>query len=207
MSVLNITAQKREANKKNPFRKSLIEGKIPAVLYNSKENIPISLNRNEFSSLYSKSKSNTIYNITVEKQQKKCFIKAISHSLKKARDIQHVDFFLIDGDKKVNIAVPIVFSGLAKGVTKGGYVEKYTWELRLEVDAGKIPENIEVDISDLDTGDFIYLRDISVPKGAEFTESPDKALVAVMLSKRTVSEKGDTTKEGDEEADATQDKE
>ena len=187
MSDFNLEVAKRQATTKNVFRKSIASDFIPGVLYNSKENYPISIPRKSFEKQFSKAKLNTIFNLKMNGQECRAFIKAYNTSLTQSNSLQHIDFYKIETGTRIKIKVPIKIQGLAKGVTKGGYVEHYAWALKVICDSDKIPEEIKVDISDLDIGERIYVSSLSKIAGVDFLESVDKSIVGVMISSRATS--------------------
>jgi large subunit ribosomal protein L25 len=68
--------------------------------------------------------------------------------------------------------------GTAKGVVAGGVVEHHLHAVLVECLPGNIPNRIEVDISNLEIGDSIHVRAVSIP-GVKLLDSPDVAIVGV----------------------------
>ena len=121
-------------------------------------NHPIRFVRDEFVKQFSKAQTNTIFKIKLEGKEYRAFIKDYSRSLRRSRDIQHVDFYAIEEDAMVKIDVPIQLAGVAKGVVQGGHLEHYTKQLKLHCKVDDIPLSIPIDISDMDIGDHITQR-------------------------------------------------
>ena len=105
--------------------------------------------------------------------------------------------------EKISISIPVELTGLPVGVTQGGFVEKYTFELMVSCVSEKVPEKIIIDISALDIGHRIYVKDLAPIEGADYMESPNKPVVGVMISSKAASEAGDSP---DEEKAAEGDK-
>ena len=72
------------------------------------------------------------------------------------------DFYLIDLDEKVEVSVPIHLTGKAPGVELGGILDHPLREIELECLPRAIPESIDVDVSALDVGDSIHVRDLQL---------------------------------------------
>lgn len=187
MSEFKLDVTKREANVRNVFRKSLIGNFIPGILYNKKENQPISIPRHFFEKRFSEVKTNTIFALKCDGKEHKAYIKEYTTSLIKNNQIQHIDFYKIESDSQIKIKVPIKIEGLAKGVVQGGYIEHYAWELKVLCAADKIPKEVKVNITDLNIGDRIYLNDLPKIDGVEWLESLSKSIVGVMISSKSAS--------------------
>lgn len=188
MNNFKITATKREANVKNIFRKSLQEGFIAAALYNKKtgsESIAVKLPRTQFSNMFNKAQSNTIFEIEIDGQVKKAFIKNYDRALTKSNDIQHVDFFIIESDEAIKIRIPVRTKGLAKGVTLGGVMEVFTTKIEVKCLPAAIPSVIEIDVSDLDIGNSFAIKHLAKIDNVEVLDSPSKTLVAISASAKS----------------------
>lgn len=187
MSEFTLNVIKREANVKNVFKKSVLGDFIPAVLYNKKVNKPISIPRHSFQKQFSEVRTNTIFNLKCDGEEHKAYIKEFTTSLTKSAHIKHIDFYKIEPGSQVKIKIPIKVEGLAQGVVQGGYIEHYTWELKVLCKTDKIPEEIKVDITELDIGERIYVSDLHEMEGVKLLESPDKSIVGVMMSSKSTS--------------------
>lgn len=94
-------------------------------------------------------------------------------------NILHIDFNQISLTEKLTVDVPVGIKGESQGVKAGGVLEHILWELKVECLPTKIPEKIEVDVSDLKIGDFIHVKDLSVPEDVEILSEPDAIVVSV----------------------------
>ena len=200
MTDFTIETSKRDKSIKNVFRKSLRENFIPGIFYNRKMNHPIRFARDEFIKQFSKAQTNTIFKLKLEGKEYRAFIKDYSRSLRRNRDIEHVDFYAIEEDTMVKIDVPIQLTGVAKGIIQGAHLEHYTKQIKLHCKVDDIPPSISIDITDMDIGDHVYARDIKLAKGIELLESPDRAIVAVLMSSKGASEAQEETEASESDA-------
>ncbi len=95
--------------------------------------------------------------------------------------ILHIDFYRINLKKEIEVKVKIVSKGEAIGVKQdGGSLEHVLWELDVICLPTKIPNKIEVEVTNLKIGDAIHVRDIVLPEGVRTKHDPDSILVTVV---------------------------
>jgi large subunit ribosomal protein L25 len=116
-----------------------------------------------------------------------------------SRDFLHVDFYEIAVDRKIRVKVPIVATGMAKGVELGGVLQIIRREIEVLCLPLEVPESIEIDITDLDIGDSIHVGDISQEGEIEFLEDENFTVVTLLSPK--IEEVEEPTEEEEEEAE------
>ncbi len=176
-----IKANKRENFGKNASRRLRREGMIPAVIYGArKETVSLNLKKQEiFKVLRAETGENTIFQISFDSEMRDAMIKELQRD-PVTDEILHADFIQITMDKTIRIPVPVITVGEAVGVkTEGGFVDLMTREVELECLPKDIPENIEVDISDLHLHQSFKVEDIAPLEGVEILSAPDTILVLV----------------------------
>src|SRR2546430_268740 len=96
-------------------------------------------------------------------------------------EIRHVDFHAISMDQKIQAEVPLDPTGTAVGVkTFGGLLEQSLRALAIECLPGDLPDRITVDVSQLNIGDSIHVRDIQLPPGVTPKVQPDLTAFSVV---------------------------
>jgi len=178
---LKIKANKREVFGKNASRRLRREGMIPAVIYGARE-VTVSLNlkkQDVFKILRAEAGENTIFQISFDSEMRNAMIKELQRD-PVTDEILHADFIQITMDKTIRISVPVITVGEAVGVkTEGGFIDLMSREVELECLPKDIPENIEVDISDLHLHQSFKVEDIAPVEGVEIISAPDTILVLV----------------------------
>lgn len=178
---LKIKANKREIFGKNASRRLRREGMIPAVIYGARE-VTVSLNlkkQDVFKILRAEAGENTIFQISFDSEVRNAMIKELQRD-PVTDEILHADFIQITMDKTIRISVPVITVGEAVGVkTEGGFIDLMSREVELECLPKDIPENIEVDISDLHLHQSFKVEDIAPVEGVEIISAPDTILVLV----------------------------
>ena len=200
-----IKANKREIFGKNAARRLRREGMIPAVIYGARDvTVSLDLKKQEiFNILRAETGENTIFQISFDSEMKDAMIKEIQRD-PVTDEILHADFIQIIMDKTVRISVPVLPVGEAVGVkTEGGFVDLMTREVELECLPKDIPENIEVDISDLHLHQSLKVEDIAPIEGVEILSAPDAILVLVEAPSKeeeieVVEEEEEIISEGEE---------
>ncbi len=69
------------------------------------------------------------------------------------------------------------------GVKEGGILEQELREIEVEGLPDAIPENIEIDITNLKIGESIYLKDIKPPQGVRFLVETEHVIVTILAPK------------------------
>jgi len=143
------------------------EGKIPAVLYGrGMETHSLSLDPEELKRILSSgARGNTLIGLNLvgpgsEKIGKKVvMLKDLQiHPIK--RNYLHADFYAVMMHEKIEVEVRIQLTGKAEGTKSGGILEQPRREVRVRCLPTDIPEFIEVDVSALQIGDSLHVKDI-----------------------------------------------
>ena len=83
-------------------------------------------------------------------------------------NIIHVDFLRIDQDQEITLSIPLRFVneddcvGVRLG---GGSITHHLVEVEVSCLPRNLPENIEVDLKELDIGDSVHLTSLPLPEG------------------------------------------
>src|SRR5207245_9105985 len=113
-------------------------------------------------------------------QTRTALVQEVQHS-PVGRDIRHVDFHAISMDQMIEAEVPLEPVGTAIGVkTFGGLLEQSLRALAIECLPGDLPDRITVDVSQLNIGDAIHVRDIQLPPGVTAKVQPDLTAFSVV---------------------------
>lgn len=178
-----IEATPREATGKGAARTARREGRIPGILYgHGEDSIALTVDARDLKKLvHAISVENTIVDLDLQgtAQPFKVLIRELQrHPFRE--EFVHIDFFHVAMDEKIYVEVPIIVHGTAEGVkNKGGVLDHQLRELGVYCLPGNIPERIDVDVSELDIGDSIHVRDLELPD-IEIESDLDRAVVTVL---------------------------
>ena len=191
------------------------EGDVPAVLYGAgKDNLSIAVNHDLlFHNLEREEFSSQVITIDTDGNAEKAILRDVQRHPHKPK-ILHADFMRVDENKPIQIALPIHFLGEEECVgvrTDGGMISHLMNEVEVTCLPGDLPENIEMDVTNLHLGESLHLSDIKLPEGVQITafthgdiEEHDNAVVAVQatrVEKEPVEEEVVEVAEGAEEAE------
>lgn len=163
-------------------RKLANRNEIPAVLYGpGREPSPLALDRHAFELMMSHQVGGSLLvSLSVEGETKpvNAVIREIQHSPVKGT-ILHVDFLAIRMDQKLAATLPFLFLGESPGVKAGGVLMHTMREVMVEALPADLPEQLEVDISNLDLGHSITVADLVAPAGVEITDDPEGVVCSI----------------------------
>jgi large subunit ribosomal protein L25 len=184
MERLKVKAEVRETGKKGVNRRLRGMGLVPAILYgHGEKGRALSVNGKEFTNLM-KGVGGTNALIDLElaggaKEPVVVMLKdfqtdTISHK------ITHIDLFKINLKEKVTVKIPLHVVGKSIGVGKGGLVEQSRREMEVTCLPDRIPDSIEVDITNLDMGNSIHATELKLPEGVELPQGSDFSVVSIV---------------------------
>jgi large subunit ribosomal protein L25 len=183
LELLELTANVRKTTGKGISRALRKQGLIPGVLYGPKsEPIPISVDTLDIEKLFKHSGSNQApLNLTIkngEDVKKTAMIKDLQlHPV--SRRFLHIDLYEVAMDKKIQVKVPVVLSGMARGTEAGGTLQLIRREIDVLCFPLDIPEFITIDVSEMDIGDSIHIEEIPVSGNIEILADTNFTVVTV----------------------------
>ncbi len=187
-SASTLTATRRSTTGKGNARSLRREGQIPAVIYgHAREAQSLAIPARDLEKLLSHiSADNTVVELAIEGGTSRALIREIQrHPFK--RMILHVDFQELVAGEKMTVRVPIRLTGTPVGVRLGGGIIDHTLrELTISVDPANMPNQIEVDVTDLDVGDSIHVSQVPVPDGVTVLDEPGAAVVVIATPRAAV---------------------
>jgi large subunit ribosomal protein L25 len=172
---------------KGANRKLRAQGRIPGVCYgNGRAPVPVSLDPRRLERLLSSSATgiNTLIDLRVagggDYHGSVVLVKELQRDPVSARAL-HADFYAVDLEQAIQVAVPIHVTGSAPGVTNGGILDHALRELQIECLPRAIPDQILVDVSQLEIGMSLHVRDLRLPEGVKLVSDPDLSVVSVVV--------------------------
>jgi len=177
----------REERGKGVARKLRAAGRIPGVCYRrNAESVAVSLDPRELDLLLRKASAgmNTLIDLKVtgggDFDGRQVLVKELQRDPITGAYL-HADLYAVDLQQSIHVSVPVHLKGTAVGVSLGGGIlDQSTRELDIECLPTAIPEEFAVDVSQLQVGDSIHVRDLAVPEGIEILNDPDVSIVSVV---------------------------
>lgn len=185
-----ITAKTRESNVN--LDKLRATDEMPAVYYGpGVTTTSISVPKIAFQKIWRDAGESTPVELVVDGKKVNVLIHDVSmHPV--SNEPIHVDFLVVDMNKKISVAIPLEFIGIAPAVKNGiGTLVKVLHEIEIEALPKDLPHNIEVDVSTLvDAESQIAVSDLKVPAGVVTLTKATEVVAAIALQQEEKEEAG-----------------
>ena len=177
MERYNLKAEVREATGKGVARKLRSNGLIPGVIYGkSRGPQPLTVNPQD---LKHKLSGNAIFDLDIAGEGKEtAMVKEVQKDVITGQ-LKHIDFLHISMDEKIIVSVIVNLIGDATGVKEGGILQQLLREIDIECLPLDIPEEVEVDISNLDIGSSITVSDVEVGDDIDIITPLEEVIVTL----------------------------
>lgn len=188
MEVTDLAAQVRKEQKKGPARRLRQKGFVPAIFYGrSAENILLAVRNDELVKLHKDKKDHAFIKLIIDdggnkKIEKLSLIKELQVQPLTGR-FYHADFYEVDIKRKLTVDVSLRFIGKAIGVENGGELQHIRREVKVSCLPLNLPDHIDVDVTNLDIGDSLKIRDLKVAEEITILDRLDSAVAAVAVIK------------------------
>jgi large subunit ribosomal protein L25 len=122
------------------------------------------------------------------------------------RDVLHVDFLLVDPNATVDVDVPVVLEGHAEKVEREqGIVDQIMQVLLVSARPGSIPNQLEIDVTELEIGDQIHVSDLVLPDGVTTDVDPEELVAHATFTRAAIEEEEPAEGEEGEAAEGAED--
>lgn len=171
METFSISATARTDTGKGASRRLRRTGHLPGIIYGAgSEPSMISLSHNELlHHLENDAFYSHVLTLNVEGKTERVVLKALQRHPSKPF-VEHADFMRVQDDQAFNMKIPVHFENEANcpGVKRGGTATKYMTSVEVRCKPGDLPENISIDMSNMDVGHSVHLADLTPPTGVTF---------------------------------------
>ncbi|MBI4691675.1 MAG: 50S ribosomal protein L25 [Nitrospirae bacterium] len=182
MERVTLDVEKRERAGKGIARTLRRQGIIPAVIYREGGSLPISISTKALTEfIHTTAGEHTVVNLKFPGGENKLAILKEYQRDPLKGEILHTDFFEISLTEKVSVNVRVMVMGESIGVKRdGGILQHLLREVEIECLPDKIPGHFEIDISKLEIGQAIHVKDIHVGEGIKVLTNPDEVILNVI---------------------------
>ena len=201
MKVTALAATPRIISKESTARAVRLEKRVPGVLYGLEQNIHFSVNALELRKLiYTPDFS--LVDVEIDGKKHRCIIKDYqAHPVTDA--ITHVDMLALKDGRPIKVDIPVRFVGVSPGVKAGGSIIRKLRKVKIKTTPENLVEEFEVDISHLNLGDSVRVRDMKVADNIQVLNSGPIPLASVevprALKSAEAAAEGEEGEEGAEE--------
>jgi len=199
MATVELKMAPREEKGKGPMRRLRSEGLLPAVIYGGgKEPMKVKMQMNDAERLLARESYNAILDLNIDgvKEKTIAMIKEVQQETVSSKLI-HIDFIRISLDQKVQVSIPVELTNLESVRRKGGITQLILSEIPVECLPDRIPDNVVIDMTGMEIGDSIQLKELPLPEGVESLLDQEDYVLSV-LAPRIEKQKAAEEEEGEE---------
>jgi len=170
MQTIKVAGSTRPAVGKKATKAVRSEGGIPCVIYGDEQNVHFTTTHKDVKNLIY-TPDFKVAEIEVDGTTHKCILKAAQfHPVKES--ILHLDFLKLEEGKSVLLEVPVRFKGSSPGVKLGGALQQSLRRVKIRTTPENMVDELYGDISTLELGEAIRVRDLEIPEGIVVTNAP-----------------------------------
>jgi len=175
--VPDFHAEVRTGTGKGAARQARRDGMVPGIVFGGDTDpTPINLPFNKLLKMLRAGRfKSTLFNMKIEGYED---VRVICRDVQRhiVKDLPtHVDFMRLKRATKINLFIPVEVVGedVSPGLKKGGVLTLVRPEVELIVTAGDIPNNITIDVSEVEIGDSVTISSVKLPSGSKATIERD----------------------------------
>jgi large subunit ribosomal protein L25 len=209
LNNIELTAETRKTKGNSPARALRRAGRVPAILYGrDTDSVMLSIGANDMETVMKEgSVGQSIFNLAIDggKNTRAAMIKELQTD-PLSQNLMHIDFYEVSMDRKLKVNVPVTTTGKSVGVELGGMLQIIRRELEVFCLPNAIPQEITIDITDLDIGNSVHVEDITLEGDVEIPHDVNFTVLTVLSPKAAeaeeVEEEIEELAEGEEAAEA-----
>ena len=195
MEAEQLKAFPRYETGKCPARRLRQKGLIPAVLYGSHiESMKLAVNATELKRLLSQREDKKFFRLMIEGDgkilDKLSLVKAFDMS-PLGGQIIHADFYEINMNERITVDVPLHLNGIPQGVELGGELHQHKRTIKISCLPDLLPEGIGIDISGMNVGDSLKVKDVPLAEGIVTQDGEDITIVYVAATREAMKAMGE----------------
>jgi len=182
---IKLSAQARVGVGRSAVRKIKSQGLVPGVVYGANLQVQhVQLSAREVHDVLAHATGeHFLVELEIasggDKTNRLALIQEVQHHPLR-RDVLHIDFHAVSEDEKIHASVPIESVGEPAGVkNSGGLLEAPMHSLEVECFPRDLPDVIRVDVSALNIGQSLHVRDLQLPSGVAARGDQDLTVVRV----------------------------
>lgn len=208
-----VKAEKREGRGKNDTRRLRAAGKVPVVVYGGGgESVAAVADLKDLAAiLRTDSGPNTLFSFEIEGVGADDVIFQDRQIDPLKGRLVHADLRRFSKGEKIEVLVSIHLVGEPIGVKEdGAMLEQQLREVKVLCEPANIPDYLEIDVSEMNTGDSVHVSDLKTASNVEIQEAPDALVAALHIVKEVelepeveavepeiVGEEGETPADGE----------
>jgi large subunit ribosomal protein L25 len=190
METITIAAKPRSETGTHAVKRLRRDGKVPGVVYGHQftEPLAILIEGRDLRNALTGHNINSVFTLEIEGRGATPVMVHERQLDSISNHYLHIDLYAVNLAEAVEANVPIVAVGHAPGVKEGGVLDIVLREIAVEALPGSIPEHIDVDISSLNIGDNVHVRELTAPEGVKIIQDGDEIVLSVLAPQKVEEE-------------------
>jgi len=185
VQVVKVKAQSRKEQGSKASKKLRKTGMVPCIVYGHKESaVSISARHDELLKIVKHGVR--LVDLETDGKVEKALIRDVQWDYL-GNDVIHVDFSRVSADEKIHITVALELKGTAPGLLAGGVLDMPMHSIHIECLVVNIPDVIRINVSELQVGGVIHVKQLVAPEGVTFLAEEDAVVVQVVSPKSDVA--------------------
>ncbi|MFD2923455.1 50S ribosomal protein L25/general stress protein Ctc [Halobacillus naozhouensis] len=178
--AITLKANQRKDLKQSVTRELRHQGDVPGVVYGKdKEPVTVAVNSIELLKTVRDEGKNAIISLAIDGGNT-VNVMLHEYQIDPIKDeLIHADFYIVNMSEEMDVEVPIHLEGEAAGSKEGGVLQQPLYELAVRAKPGDIPEEIVIDVSELNIGDSVMVSDLKESRNYEITEDENTTIISV----------------------------
>lgn len=175
-----LVAESRKAGSKGAVNSLRRAGRIPGVMYGAgAEPLAVSVVEKEVQAALRSGAR--ILDLKVGADSVSALLKDVAYDHLGER-LLHVDFQRLRKGERITIRIPLTFKGVPAGAKDGGVFNVLHDTLGVSCLPEDVPDHVEVDISALNVGESLHVREVALPAGVVPSDGPEVVVAVVTYS-------------------------
>ncbi len=183
---MDLKLEKRLGHTKSELGAIRRNGDIPAVFYlrEKKGSVAITVNGVEFAAFLRRMQkgclATELLTVEYEGQKVNALVKDISYH-RVTYAIEHLDLMAVALNDQIQVNIPVICKGddVCPGITQGGQLKIVKRALQTSVMVKEMPKLFALDVSVLQLGGSIRIRDLTLAPSMKIAIQRDQVLVVV----------------------------
>jgi large subunit ribosomal protein L25 len=184
MKQISLSGSPRENVGRNGAAELRRNNRIPGVIYGGAKQVPFSILVNDWDKIVRQPDTLQI-NIEISGNTYSTLVQE-SQFHPVTDKVVHIDLLEMVPGKPVRTALPVKTFGNSEGVKSGGKLVLNYRKVRIQGLPEVLPDDIKLDISGLNIGDMIRVRDLKI-EGCTVLESEASAVVSIEATRASIA--------------------
>ncbi|OLP63243.1 General stress protein CTC [Bacillus pumilus] len=178
--MATLKVNKRTDFKRSTLQKIRLSGHVPGVIYGKNtDSLAVSLDSIDLLKTLRDEGKNTIITLDVNGETKSVMVTELQTDPLK-NELVHADFQVVDLQREIEADVPVQLIGESKGAKDGGVLQQPLFEVSITAKPKDIPQNIEVDITNLEVNDVLTVGDLSAQSSYQINNDPEEVVASIL---------------------------